>query len=173
MDRISFYSIIIVAMILALPVLSHFLRERPGVLQWSNLLILGVYLFANLHLTIFSRAATYNYDIVLTPFWSYRDAVTEPFLREEILLNIILYIPLGYLMHYAFPKFKWWQILLCGFGLSLMTEAVQFVFRLGLCEIDDLIDNTLGTFIGLALYQLYIKLVQNSIKRLNKASDIN
>ena len=159
MDKVTAYSFLILAMVLALPVISHMLRKRPVALKYANWLILGVYLFANLYLTILSRPARIYHHMMLTPFWSYAGAVTRAELREEILLNIILYIPFGYLMHYAFPKMKWWAVVCAGFLLSGFTEAVQLFFKLGLCEVDDLISNTLGTLVGVGLYKGYKRLV--------------
>ena len=165
MDRVSIYTIIIILMIMTLPVISHLLREKPSILKFSNALFFGIYLFANLYLTIFSRLGIACNTLTIKPLWSYVEAINNHGLREQIILNIILYIPLGYLIHCAFPKIRWWQILLYGFGLSLMTEIVQYVFRLGWRDIDDLIRNTLGTIIGIGLYQLYLKLALDSAKR--------
>ena len=80
-------------------------------------------------------------------------------LREEVLLNILLYIPFGSLIHYAFPKLKWWTIVVSGFLMSGLTETIQLFFKLGLCEVDDLISNTLGTIIGVGLYCGYKRIV--------------
>ena len=49
MDRVSYYSFVIIAMVLALPILSHILRRSSRLLKWCNLIILGVYMFANLY----------------------------------------------------------------------------------------------------------------------------
>ena len=94
----------------------------------------------------------------LTPFWSYVGALKRAELREEILLNIILYIPFGYLVHYAFPKLECWTVVCMGFLLLEFTETVQLFFKLGLCEVDDLISNTLGTLTGVGLYKGYKRL---------------
>ena len=155
MDRVTIYSFLVLAMVLSLPLISHYLRRYPRLLRLINYLLLTVYLFANLYLTILSRPARLYHHMELTPFWSYASAVNRPDLREEILLNIILYIPLGYLTHHAFPHLKWWMVVLAGFLLSGITESVQLFFKLGLCEVDDLISNTLGTVIGVGLYRGY------------------
>lgn len=158
MDKVTVYSFVILAMVLALPVISHMLRKRPVMLKYTNYVILAVYLFANLYLTILSRPTRIYHHMELTPFWSYAAALKRADLREEILLNIILYIPFGYLMHYAFPKMKWWTVVCLGFLLSGFTETVQLFFKLGLCEVDDLISNTLGTLAGVGLYKGYKRL---------------
>ena len=44
------------------------------------------------------------------------------------------------------------RTILCGFGLSLLIELLQFVFGTGVSEVDDLILNTLGTLIGFVIF---------------------
>lgn len=44
-----------------------------------------------------------------------------------------------------------------GFLASLLTETVQLVFHLGWFDVDDLINNTLGTLMGFILFALFIK----------------
>ena len=162
MDKVTAYSFLILAMMLALPVISHMLRKRPVMLKYTNYIILAAYLAANMYLTILSRPTRIYHHMELTPFWSYVGALKRAELREEILLNIILYIPFGYLVHYAFPKLKWWTVVCMGFLLSAFTETVQLFFKLGLCEVDDLISNTLGTLVGVGLYKGYKRLAAES-----------
>ena len=59
-------------------------------LKYTNYIILAVYLFANLYLTILARPTRLYHHMELTPFWSYAAAMERADLREEILLNIIL-----------------------------------------------------------------------------------
>ena len=51
-----------------------------------------------------------------------------------------------------------------GFLLSASTEMVQLFFKLGLCEVDDLISNTLGTLVGVGLYKGYKRLAAESVE---------
>ena len=139
-----------------LPIVSHQLRRRPRVIRYINYILLGIYLFANLYLTMLSRPVSLYHHMELTPLWSYRAAFQgNASLQEEVILNILLYVPLGYLLHYAFPKFKWWMVILTGFLMSGLTETIQLLFKLGLCEVDDLISNTFGTVIGVGAYMGY------------------
>ena len=61
--------------------------------------------------------------------------------------NIIWFVPFGFLMkkltHLTMPK-----IIFFGFLLSLFIEVMQFIFGMGVSEIDDLLLNTLGAVIG-------------------------
>lgn len=78
-------------------------------------------------------------------------------------LNVLLYVPMGFLLPLGWPmlrargKFPW-RVLLVGFGVSLLTECVQWVFQLGWFDLDDLLNNVLGTLAGAWLYLLCVKL---------------
>lgn len=83
----------------------------------------------------------------LVPFWSY----SHPELRMEIILNYILFIPLGFLLYLCFGerrKYGCVWIATAGFLLSASIESIQLVFRIGLFEFDDMIGNTIGCLIG-------------------------
>ena len=43
------------------------------------------------------------------------------------------------------------RVILAAFLLSMTIEVTQLIFRCGLCELDDMIDNTLGAIVGYAV----------------------
>ena len=55
---------------------------------------------------------------------------------------------------HRFPGKLWKWLLLTAVLLSAVIEAVQYVFNLGWCEIDDVICNVLGAAIGFGLWKL-------------------
>ena len=70
------------------------------------------------------------------------------------LLNILLFVPLGFLLPSVWKECRTLtRTLLMGFGLSLCIEIVQ-LFNYRLTDVDDLITNTLGTVLGYGLYVL-------------------
>ena len=79
----------------------------------------------------------------------------------SLILNILLYYPLGYLLPILFPKLKSKHVILIGCVCSIATEATQYLLKMGWCETDDVIHNTLGTSIGVWVWHL-------QSKRLNK-----
>ena len=110
--------------------------------KW-NLGLLAGYFFLILAVTIFSRnAGVGRYELV--PFWSY----SNPGLRTQILLNIILFIPVGLLG----GKDLGWKIIPIAAAVSITIEIIQLVTDRGLMEFDDVIHNTLGTAIGYGAY---------------------
>jgi len=84
---------------------------------------------------------------------------------EGILLNILLFVPVGYLVPSLFSGMrKWWRILLFACCFSLLIEMLQLITRRGMADIDDIINNTIGAAIG---YTVYVFLY----RRNRKASD--
>lgn len=101
--------------------------------------------------TIFSRkAGVGRYELV--PFWSY----SNPGLRTQILLNIILFIPVGLLG----GRDLGWKIIPIAVAVSITIEIVQFVTGRGLTEFDDVIHNTFGTAIGYGAYVIGKKIME-------------
>ena len=64
-------------------------------------------------------------------------------------LNILLFVPFGYLLPLLWRRAdRWWKVVLCGFVLSLLIELIQLVTHLGMFDLDDLMNNSLGAFLG-------------------------
>lgn len=77
-------------------------------------------------------------------FHSYRLFFTKASVRQNILNNIWLFVPLGAVLYSM--KRKWTRVLFV--ALSILIEAIQYFAGIGLCEIDDVISNSMGGFIG-------------------------
>ncbi len=99
--------------------------------------------------------------------WAYREMLTgHPEWKEDVLqniLNIVFFIPYGLffpkslLFHINLFRSKPWQgILLSGILFSLFVELTQYIFCLGLCELDDVICNGLGAVIGYGLFRCFL-----------------
>lgn len=64
-------------------------------------------------------------------------------------LNILLFVPFGYLLPLLWKRAdRWWKVVLCGFVLSLGIELIQMVTHLGMFDLDDLMNNSLGALLG-------------------------
>ena len=133
-------------------------------------LLLVLYLLAYINLTFFAnRRATKTPQIEWRLFWSYKDAfavkdgrstILRLGLARQILLNILVYVPVGLLMPLVYKKRPYISTLLTGVLLSLLTEVMQFITHSGLCELDDLFNNTLGCLIGMMLIAVGSKLIR-------------
>ena len=111
--------------------------------------LLAEYYFLVLCSTVICRAGVMERHVELMPFWNYPDIwnkVDYPADLIEVLLNMALFVPIGFLL--GGIGFKTKKVLLMGICLSGIIEVSQFAFSKGLCETDDVIHNTLGAFLG-------------------------
>ena len=73
--------------------------------------------------------------------------------------NVIGFIPFGALLPSIGRKPSGFlRTTFIGFELSLMVELSQLVLKVGSCDVDDIILNTLGGVIGYILWYIYTKL---------------
>ena len=93
----------------------------------------------------------------LIPFWYERGTGLLLHL-QEMLYNIIAFIPLGVYMNIYKPGWALWKKILPCFAVSFLFESLQFAFALGVSDITDLITNTLGGVIGILLFTLARKM---------------
>ena len=80
-------------------------------------------------------------------------------------LNILMFIPFGFLVFTIRPGCDTWKIILAGFCFSLLIELIQLTTHLGIFEMDDLINNTLGTWIGTVVYSKRIRTSINNSEK--------
>ena len=85
------------------------------------------------------------------PFLMLREAFNRftPQLLLNIPMNIAVFVPFGILLPLLFKKQeKWKWALLTGALTALGTELLQLLTARGVCDIDDVILDTLGTMLG-------------------------
>lgn len=116
--------------------------------------LMGLYIMAVLH---FTGAGTLGSGLMLGLNLSHVNLI--PFSQHPVsmfgyCLNILLFVPLGFLAPLIFRDCRPLQNTLgLGFGFSLLVEASQILsFRA--TDVDDLIMNTLGALAGWGLYRL-------------------
>ena len=141
-------------------VLTLLLVKRKIVLsQMISGLLLTVYLGVVFASTVFTRTSDGIWHYELIPLWSWREVlIGNTYMLPEIVLNVILFIPIGILIPVLLHrKIRWWQGLLLGVLLSAVIEVSQLVTCRGLFEWDDMIHNGVGCMVGcvLAGYGLY------------------
>lgn len=75
------------------------------------------------------------------------------------LLNIVLFMPLGFLLPTIWPQFRKMKNTVCaGFFFSLAIELNQLLNN-RITDIDDLFTNTLGAIVGYVLYRVLFKMI--------------
>ena len=135
------------------PLLILVLNSGTKGIRCSAGLLLVAYVFLLYLLTIFVRKAQLESRLDLTPFWSYR-AIREgnEILLIQVIMNVLVFIPIGLLLGIISDRMKWWKVLLIGLGCSAIIETLQFVLRRGYSEFDDVFHNTMGCLVGYGVY---------------------
>ena len=162
-----FYVVIIVTIVIAgLAVIVGVTdnRRMVGVLFAS-------YIIAVLIITLLVRTYDVEVKTILNPFTKYK-YLGKGFVKDgwnyfskntriitEILLNILLFVPMGFLVPTLQESFrKWWKVLLLGLGFSLFIECSQLVLHMGCFDTADLVHNTLGAGVGYVIYLRTMKI---------------
>ena len=72
--------------------------------------------------------------------------------------NIVIFIPFGILLPMGYGKMrKFYRTLLVGLLYIFFIELIQFVCMLGAFDVDDIILNSLGVFMGFIIYRIVSK----------------
>lgn len=89
---------------------------------------------------------------------------------KQYVLNILLFVPLGFALPVFLPNLKYKKVILIGCLVSLTIEILQAIagiivgYTYRAADIDNLMMNTLGTIIGLIVFRfLYIYLQKNKL----------
>ena len=127
-------------------------------LQGIAKLLLSEYVFLIYCSTVIFRDVNPSRGHYFTPFWSY----SRQDLIAENIMNVVVFIPIGILLFITQKKrasqLKAWIIaIVSGFAMSVGIESLQLIFKKGYAEVDDLMHNTLGCFIGCTLCLLIAK----------------
>ena len=72
--------------------------------------------------------------------------------------NVAVFVPAGLFLPLLWPAMRrWWRFLLVAVFSIAAIECLQLVLRLGSCDIDDLLLNVPGAFMGFIAYKLIEK----------------
>ncbi len=133
-------------------------------LLWGILFVYGIVV---LQATLGSRGSMYQRGAIWQPFSSYREAWNSfsAVSWRNLILNIMLFVPLGFLLPLVSKKCRrFWVTYGMGLFLTLLIEGVQYVFRRGIFEMDDIINNTVGTMIGFGIISI-LSLIYAKVRR--------
>lgn len=132
--------------------------------------LLITYILFILLITLIARTPADTANINLIPFWSWREVIfnNNKVILEEIILNVLLFVPVGVLfcLLEARGKFgiNWINvftfrhcILFC-LIFSIGIELTQYFSCLGFCEWDDVVHNMIGGVVGWYLGRVILKM---------------
>ena len=151
-------------------------KRFPGAYRKIIIAVTFLYGLGFLYFTLLSRSPSSGNVVNVVPFYTFmrslryplrlkgmtsklisgrwREVFTTLVPMRTAVLNILLFIPLGYLIPEWIKKRRAsiWTVGLISLGLSCTIEIIQLVTALGWCDVDDLICNVLGGLIGYAAY---------------------
>lgn len=123
---------------------------------------MNIYLSILYMLVIAYFTLLYRYDIEAhfpEMLWSYRKILIDSNARADIIKNIWLFIPLGFILTKIYPHKR---IIFLFISISIVIEGIQLFTGFGICELDDIISNSLGGCIGF----YFVKLTEDFIQRI-------
>ncbi|MCE3076776.1 VanZ family protein [Chryseobacterium gwangjuense] len=122
-----------------------------------------------LYLMFFGMGRTQMEDNLLTfePIFSTINFIKGCISWKDIVMivvgNVVMFIPFGFL-GWIFPKLKELKSLLFAFISAItIVEAIQYFTRMGIFEVDDIILNTFGVFLGFLMRRFIEKKFQNLV----------
>jgi glycopeptide antibiotics resistance protein len=151
--RLALYGMLIVLAVLVIFLVLNLLG-KTYFRQGLSAVILTIYLTFVFGSTVFTRDPGQFMAPNFNLFLSYRAMLaSQSYLAAKgIVLNMLLLMPIGLLLPIILQKrFFLWPVLF-GFGCSLAIEIMQYVFHCGMFDLDDLLNNTLGVWIGYMIY---------------------
>lgn len=113
---------------------SRFMKAKQH-MKILRVICVSIVTFIILYITIISREP-YNERIFKPLLWELRRHMWG-----DIIKNIALFIPFGFIIGR-------WKGAAIGFFFSCGVETTQYFTRLGFCELDDVLNNTIGALIG-------------------------
>lgn len=166
-NNISFQSVFIwleLSLVVAIFAVVLYQKGKIKLITCITFPLLVLYLSFVTTITIVSRVPSFDARYNLLLFWSYKAIASgQSVLIAQVFWNVVLFIPIGILlMSILTCKHKGKISFVIGLLLSASIELVQLFSHRGFFEFDDIIHNTLGVVIGIALYNI----VSSIVKRL-------
>ena len=145
-------------------------RNNPKVNNGTNRLttvLFIIYLIALYWILLLKLGVRFSYmgnrRVNLIPF-------SEPLILNgkmdvgEIILNVVIFVPLGIFAGILFERWIFKKQLFFFFLISLIVEGLQFILAVGAFDITDIITNTVGGIIGLMIFKAIEKAFNNRVK---------
>jgi len=153
------FSGIIIVMCCVVLFLYYTRIDYPTFVRKASICMFTGYVLLVICTTVIFRTKYDEMIYVLTPFHTYIGLYNK--LLAQNILNIVLFMPIGFFAGAALKKKHLLNAIKIGVVLSLSIEVIQLISRRGICNIDDVIHNTLGCIIGFAGFVLCYKMVKH------------
>lgn len=135
------------------------IEDKKKVKKLSQIIIFVYYIILLFNMVIFARYNSINsYNLI--PFKSIIDIFrngTSYSIIINVFGNLLVFMPLEYFLIELFKVNKFLVNFILSFCIILLIELFQYVFKVGVLDIDDLILCTVGMMLFYICYNLLIK----------------
>lgn len=133
--------------------------ESSSANRLTNALFI-IYLAALVWILVFKLGVRFSYmgsrRVNLIPF---REPLT---LSGEIVLNVLIFVPLGLYAGVLFQKWIFTKKILLFVLVSLLIEGLEYILSIGAFDSTDVITNTSGGIIGLMIFKVIESVSSNN-----------
>lgn len=142
------------------------LHKNKKLLKAAAAIIFLIYIGGLIYFLFFSEkygrnnaSDFYRYNLMpfheIMRFCKYRDVIGFEMVAVNLAGNIVVFMPFGFLLPVIYkPLKKWYAILPLGICFSIVIECVQLVTKVGSMDIDDVILNVTGVWLGFVFLKL-------------------
>ncbi|WP_444658106.1 VanZ family protein [Caproiciproducens sp. R2] len=141
------------------------IETRQQILTGS---LLAVYLLVMTWIILFKMQSPFG------PFYPFRSINLIPFYQSvvvndriewsEIYENVLIFVPFGLYISMLKSSWSFLKKVIPIFSVSFFYEAMQFILAVGASDITDLIGNTFGGILGIAVYAAVRRLLKTQRK---------
>ncbi len=128
---------------------------------WIGLTPIYVFILIICFLRMPADNLTTNFRLGHGTFLMLKAIINNPGVDSEAYIifigNIVIFIPLAFILSAFFKKIKPYQLVLIGLAVPFIVEGYQYIFKCGDVDIDDIVLNWFGYFIGMILYLIIKK----------------
>lgn len=133
------------------------IEDKNKIYKFSMSIVFIYYVILLFNMVIFARYdSVYGYNFI--PFKSIYGALKSGnlyFMIINILGNLLVFMPLEYFIINLFKVKKFSLNFMLSFVLILIIEILQFVFKVGVFDIDDILLSVLGMMIFFVIYNKF------------------
>ena len=124
--------------------------------------VFGFYTLLVLKMLFFSRTGEISATnfVPMKTIWDYLTGVSS-FAFGNVVGNIFLFVPLGLYLSFLRNDKRIGLNMLVVLGATVIAEIIQFCLSIGIADIDDVILNCIGGFIGILTYKIIVKIVED------------
>ena len=157
MEKVTGQSVTVWMLLATFAGVATYILYRRGKMNAATAIMIPILVFFLsfvLTITIIERVPRKKVRYNLELFWTISSVLSgKTYLLWEIFWNVVLFIPIGFMISVLVRPRPWLAIVIGMVG-SAAIEVTQLLTRRGLFELDDIIYNSVGAAIGFLLYLL-------------------